>query len=93
MARRRTKYVYVPPPGWTITLETRINRRVVTKGTELSIKGERGRFCFQRLVETDKGSRWIDVIGGPKGARKYRSFYPERVKKVHRINRLRENLT
>jgi hypothetical protein len=88
MARRRKVTVVAVPDGWTIYDTAKVNGRILTKGTECSIRGERGRFRFQRRVVTDK-AEWLDFIGGAR----FRSFYPERVKRVHRIDRTRQNLT
>lgn len=62
--------------------------RHVAKGTELSVRGARGRFRFQRYVVTAKGE-WIDVYGGPDGREMFRSFAPERVTTVHRTIKAR----
>lgn len=57
--------------------------RHVEVGTELSIKGERGRFRFVEHVVTEKGHEWICVVGGPKGTKTFRFFRPERIRTVH----------
>lgn len=57
--------------------------RHLEPGTEVSIKGERGRFRFVAHVVSDSGAEWIDVIGGSKGVRMFRSFRPDRIKVVH----------
>lgn len=86
MARRKRKVEPVIPPGWEISYEAKVNGRILTPGTEVSIRGERGRFRFKRRVVTPK-AEWLDFIGGGR----FRSFVPERVKTVHRLNRTREN--
>lgn len=73
--------------GWTVSEECRINNKVVTYGTELSIRGERGRFKFLKHVINNE-HEWIDVMS-PND--QFRSFRPDRVKTVHRINRRRDN--
>jgi hypothetical protein len=80
---KRTPPTY--PAGWHVADETTLNGHAVTPGTELSIRGERGRFRFLRHITVDGGADWLDVYGGPKGAEQLRSFYPERVKTVHRL--------
>jgi len=62
-----------------------INGRHLERGTEVSISGERGRFKFFQVVTSGK-SEWIDVIDRD---RKVRSFYPNRVKRVHYKKKLR----
>ncbi len=94
MARRKkteTVDAVRPDSHWILEDEIQINGRNVIKGTELKIKGERGRFRFLRRVNTGK-STWIDVWGGPKGSECMRSFYEERVKTVHYKNKTDHNL-
>lgn len=74
------------PADWVESDEVTINGRTVTPGTELSIRGERGRFRFLRHVaRPGRAVEWIDVWGGPKGSEHLRSFRPDRVRTVHRI--------
>lgn len=75
-------------PDWVISNEITINGRLVGVGTELSIKGEPGRFRFQQHIKTPK-AEWIDVIGGRPKYERFRSFRVEAVKTVHRLNRVR----
>lgn len=88
MGRRSKVHVEQVPDGWTIYDSAKVNGRILTKGTEVSIRGERGRFRFQRRVVTEQ-AEWLDFIGGAR----FRSFYPEKVKRVHRIQKTRHNLT
>lgn len=81
-----------PNDGWIYLTEIQINGRNVTKGTELKISGERGRFRFVQHVTTNDGKVWIDVFGGPKHMETMRSFYPDRVKRVHYKNQTVANL-
>ena len=83
--RRRSK----PPhdPGWTMFAEWRVNGRILTRGTEAKISGESGRFVFQRAVVNAEGAVWLDFVGGPRGTRMARSFFPERVRTVHRLKK------
>ena len=60
------------------------NGRHIYPGTELKISGERGRFRFRQHVVTPAGAEWIDCIGGPKGCQQWRSFRPDRIRRVHR---------
>lgn len=76
---------YDPAAGWTYTETTKINGRILTPGVEVSVKGERGaRFRFMYHVRTDKGVEWDDYVGGTKGVFQWRSFKPERIRRVHR---------
>jgi hypothetical protein len=91
------------PLDWAVSQVTTINGRRVERrqekddtgrwqwwATELSIRGESGRFRFVQHVLTET-AEWIDVIGGPVGSPMWRSFYLDRVKTVHRISRTRVN--
>ena len=94
MARRKkVETVSAPKPNahWIIQEEIQVNGRNVIKGTELKIKGERGRFRFSRRVDTGTAI-WVDVWGGPKGAECMRSFREERIKTVHYKNKTDHNL-
>lgn len=77
--------------GWVIQTEIQINGRNVVKGTELKIKGARGRYRFIKHVKTET-TEWIDVWGGPKGAENWRSFPLDMVKTVHAKNATVANL-
>lgn len=76
-----------PPEGWTITTEaTAPNGRHLEPGTECRISGERGRFRFMRAVTNADGVTWFDFWGGRnKHERQWRSFYPARIRTVHRV--------
>lgn len=90
MPRRRRPTL---PADWIETTEIQLNGRDVTPGTELSIRGERGRFRFLKHVSRpERGIEWIDVYGGPKGSEQLRAFRPERIKTVHRLNTTGKNL-
>lgn len=68
-----------------------INRRRLTPGTEVSIFGKRGRFRFVNANVTSEGRLVLNFVGGKANRVMMRSFYPEQVKRVHRINNTREN--
>lgn len=62
--------------------------RVMVRGTQFSVTGERGRFRFRRYVLNELGQEWIDCYGGPgwrdgQGVMASRSFTPDRIKTVH----------
>lgn len=77
-------------PDWVVTEKIQVNGRWVSAGTELSITNERGRFRFLRHIKTST-AEWIDVIGGPSNYKAFRSFRPDRVRRVHWKNKLRES--
>jgi hypothetical protein len=93
MGRRKASVPTGPRPndGWTCLYEIQVNGRNVTKGTELKIRGVRGRFRFMKHVKTET-TEWIDVWGGPKGAENWRSFPLDMVKTVHVKNTTVGNL-
>jgi len=73
-----------PSEHWVISFSIQIHGRNLENGVEVSIQGERGRFQFLRHVyNPELDVEWIDVVGGKKGVREFRSFRPERVKRVH----------
>lgn len=88
---RSRKVTPVYPPDWSVSDRTQWNGRHITPGTELSIKGVSGRFRFIKYVSTPQ-AEWIDVVGGKRGVSTFRSFRPEQIKTVHRINKTRENV-
>jgi hypothetical protein len=70
----------------TVSTTWRRGNRVLRPGVEVSISGERGRFRFrEHVVNTASGAEWVTVIG-PSG---FRSFRPERIKRVHNAAKLR----
>lgn len=69
----------------------RVHGRDLTPGTEVTISGERGRYRFVGASTTSSQRLVLDFIGGRAGHECWRSFYPERVKTVHRVNRSRRN--
>lgn len=96
MARRKTTGANPAPhvplvKDWTVTTEWSHHGRAVLPGTELKIKGERGRYRFLKHVSRPNGIEWVDVIGGPSGAEAFRSFRPDRVGTVHRLVKTRAN--
>jgi hypothetical protein len=80
-----------PNKDWEYVTELRINGRNVVAGTELKIKGHRGRFRFVKLVRNGE-VEWIDVWGGPKKFESMRSFRLEQVQRIHYKNQTVGNL-
>lgn len=93
MARRKKIKPAPPKEGVTVKDSVTINKRQVTRGTELTIKDVKGRFKFlsHTAVELPDGSisEHIDVIGGYRGIVLQRTFRPEQVKTVHRNKKMR----
>lgn len=95
MARKKRASVDAGPKpndGWVYETNIQVNGRNVSKGTELKITGERGRFRFIQQITTVAGKTWIDVWGGPKGSEGIRSFYIDKIKRVHYKNQTVSNL-
>lgn len=67
------------------------NGRHLRPGTEVSVRGERGRFRFINAQTTKAGRVVLNFLGGPAGREMLRSFYPERVRRVHRLRKIRGN--
>ena len=78
-------------PQETVTRVSRteitINGRTVTPKTEISIRGETGRFTFHYSLRDDEVTVW----GGQTHYEKWRTFKIDRVRTVHRKPRLRKN--
>lgn len=93
MAKKKEQVAAAPRPNdnWVYTNEIQVNGRTVTKGTELKIDGERGRFRFIHVINTGS-AEWVDVYGGPKGCDAIRSFRLDRIKTVHYKNKTDYNL-
>lgn len=93
MARRKSQVPEGPRPNsaWICETEIQVNGRNVTFGTELKIRGVRGRFRFIKKVTTPT-TEWVDVWGGPKGAESMRSFRLDKIKTVHYKNQTVGNL-
>jgi hypothetical protein len=88
--RRRKRVTHPLPESWTVSKTFTHNGRHIERGTELSIKGERGRFRFISHVSTEAGAEWITVVGGPAKVTMTRSFKPDRIRTVHRLTKTRE---
>jgi len=80
-----------PEPDETVervsNTEITINGRAVTPHTEISIRGESGRFTFHYSLRPDEVTVW----GGDPQYEKWRTFKIDRVRTVHRKHRLRKN--
>ncbi|WP_224768996.1 DUF7246 family protein [Nocardioides ochotonae] len=89
MPPRRRKTAPPPPrhdpaAGWIFTTDyVAPSGRHLRPGVEFSVRGERGRFRFLRHVRTETGTEWVEGIGGPKGCHQWRSFRPDRIRRVH----------
>lgn len=100
MTARRKPLKVEWPANWRVSESFTWNGRHIEPGTELSIKGQRGRYRFVKHVivvgtHEQRMSEWIDVIGGETRTRSAmaRSFRPEQIKTVHRVNKTRANAT
>lgn len=80
--KKKTSKVDSSPSTWIKYDEMKLNGRILKRGTEFSVKGEKGRFRFIAHVVTDK-TEWIDCVGGQKGYEMLRAFSPSRVRRVH----------
>ena len=88
--KKKINFLEEVHPDWTVSDEIQVHGRKVSRGTELSIISERGRFRFVKHVRTPT-AEWIDVIGGMKGVSMYRSFRVDKIRTVHWKNKLRES--
>lgn len=74
--------------------EYTIGRHKLVAGTEVSLHGKRGRFRFQYARHLASGRDELTFVGGSLNGMHdlYVSAYPERVKRVHRINKTFNNI-
>ncbi|QFP94860.1 hypothetical protein SEA_MARSHAWN_74 [Mycobacterium phage Marshawn] len=88
MKRTRT---YRAPAVAVDRPEVVVNGVTLEPGQEVSIRGERGRYRFVKSARTSSGRVTCDFIGPDDQTKCWRSFYPERIKTVHRVSRTRAN--
>lgn len=70
--------------------DMKINNREVEIGTELSVKGKRGRYTFQGTKQTSAGRTVVSLVGPiNSGHEAFHACYIEDVLRVHRIERKR----
>lgn len=82
---KRMKAFRPSPSAAVAAPEVVVHGRVLAPGVVVSVRGERGRFRFRSASVTSAGRVVCDFIGGPVGHESWRSFYPERIKTVHRV--------
>jgi hypothetical protein len=63
-------------------LKIKVKGKSIGPGTQVLIKGARGKFIFMYPTWSKEGRLSLTFIGGPRGHECWRSFYPDRVKKV-----------
>ena len=80
-------------PDLTRHESVKVHGRLMTPGTEFSIKGKRGRFRFVEYVEHGpRGTSWVTGYGGdldPRGRRQFTSVALEHVRAVHTKKKMR----
>lgn len=72
--------------GRTVTAHWLRRGRIVPQGTELSLKGTRGRWRLRGHVVLADGREWLELVSPTHG---YLAVTPERVRVVHRKGVLR----
>lgn len=71
-------------------VDMKINGRDIERGTELSIRGKRGRYSYFSVRETKSGRTVVTVVGPiNSGYEAFHACYIEDVQTVHRIERRR----
>jgi hypothetical protein len=74
-------------PHWRIAYAAKINGRHVTPGTELRIRGERGRWTFVRHVTHEVlGTAWVDVRDRDGALRSFHTCDAEGRSRVTRVH-------
>lgn len=66
----------------------KVNGRILDEGTEVTIKGERGRFRYTGIVNPDGSGTFY---GGMNGYGMFRAFHFNKISRVHTKNKLRGN--
>lgn len=71
-----------------------LGRNTLVPGTEVSIKGKRGRFRFQYARPMPIRDFELTFVGGPLHGQRDRfiSVLPEQITRVHRVNRTLVNI-
>ena len=72
--------------------EFTIGRKTLVPGTEVSLRGKRGRYRFQYARKTSGGLDELTFVGGPSGREQFVSAYPDKVSRVHRSNTTPRNI-
>lgn len=77
--------MFIPMIGWggTIVAEFKVRGKSVGPGTVMSIKGARGLYTLKSVSWSADGKISLNCVGGPAGHTCWRSFRPDRVKKVY----------
>lgn len=71
-----------------------IGKKTLVPGIEVSLRGKRGRYRFQYARKTSTGLDELTFVGGPLHGQgeHYVSAYPERVTRIHRVNKTLTNI-
>jgi hypothetical protein len=85
MSRKKQSTARDLPDTWVVSTAFTANGRHLTPGIEIKIRGERGRFRFDRHVHNGN-VEWVDVRDQDG---RFRSFRVERIKTVHIKQKLR----
>lgn len=74
--------------------EYQVGRSLLVPGTEVSLKGKTGRYRFQYARKTSDGQDELTFVGGPLHGQRERfvSVQPDRITRVHRVNRTLVNI-
>jgi hypothetical protein len=83
MAPRSRKTAITPNNKVDEAIQLTIAGKPVGPGAMMSITGERGLFKFKSVSWSKEGNMSLTFVGGVVGEECWRSFRPERVKKVH----------
>lgn len=67
---------------------------ILTPGVEVSLSGKRGRFRFQYARVNGQGIEELTFVGGPLHGQRERfiTVLPERITRVHRVNKTLVNI-
>jgi hypothetical protein len=75
----KSKVVIKYNPNWEVMFEYQHGKDLITPGTEIKFKGQRGSYKFVKFVTNkNTGKKWIDCMSG--GV--YNSFYVDTLKGI-----------
>lgn len=84
MPKKTTEFKY--NPAWIVSFEYQHGKDLITPGTLIKFKGQRGAFKFNKhVINKELNTEWIDVVGDTG----YRSFYVHDLKGIIKARKKR----
>lgn len=89
MAKKKVEISF--NPSWIVSYEYQHGKDLITPGSQIKFKGQRGIFKFNKhVINKETGKEWIDCVG----ITGYRSFYVDSLKGIikPKKKRLKKNV-